>query len=192
MFPKYVSEEDISSRSSLDSSRSSSPKGDIAASPRSSSPNDNEIMELITESENIDPEMIRYYFGFDSLDKIYEFLNKDSNDKGINEGIINQTLFGLKRDINKSSKAERKNKQLKSLANIVEKILNDATNNQQGQGLKILTPKQMITRLPVLLAQLKEGNNSEKLKNEIRQIAYSLNRLKNLSKTVYNNLINTT
>ena len=66
-----------------------------------------------------------------------------------------------------------------------------ASQRQKGQGLKILTPKQLITRLPVLLAQLKARNNSEKLKNEIRQIAYSLYRSKNLSKTVYNNLINT-
>ena len=49
----------------------------------------------------------------------------------------------------------------------------------------------MITRFPILLAQLKASNNSQKLKNEIRQIAYSLYRSKNLSKTVYNNLINT-
>ena len=63
--------------------------------------------------------------------------------------------------------------------------------NKQGQGLKILTPKQMIIRLPIFLAQIKAGNNSEKLKNEIRQIVYSLYRSKNLSKTIYNNLINT-
>ena len=44
---------------------------------------------------------------------------------------------------------------------------------QEGQGLKILAPKQMITRLPILLAQLKAGNNSEKLKNVIRQLVYS-------------------
>ena len=62
---------------------------------------------------------------------------------------------------------------------------------QQGQGLKIFTPKQMITRLPILLAQLKAGNNSEKVKNEIRQIVYSLYRSKNLSKKIYKNLINT-
>ena len=50
----------------------------------------------------------------------------------------------------------------------------------------------MITTLPILLAQLRAGNNSKKLKNEIRQFVYSLYRSKNLSKTVYNNLINTT
>ena len=61
--------------------------------------------------------------------------------------------------------------------------------NKKGKGLKIMTPKQMITRLPILLAQLKAGNNSQKRKNEIRQIVYSLYRSKNLSKTIYNHLI---
>ena len=45
---------------------------------------------------------------------------------------------------------------------------------QRGQGLKLLTPSQMLSRLPISLAQLKAGNNSEKLKNEIRQLLYSL------------------
>ena len=48
--------------------------------------------------------------------------------------------------------------------------------NQQGKGLKILTPNQMLSRSPISSAQLKAGNNSEKLKNEIRQILYSLYR----------------
>ena len=62
--------------------------------------------------------------------------------------------------------------------------------NQKGVGLKILTPNQKLSRLPVILAQLKAGNNSEKLKNEIRQLLYSLYRSKELTKTLYNNLIN--
>ena len=49
----------------------------------------------------------------------------------------------------------------------------------------------MITRLPILLAQLKAGNNSQKLKNEIRQVVYSLCRSKNLTKTIHNSLMNT-
>ena len=48
--------------------------------------------------------------------------------------------------------------------------------NQRGQGLKILTLNQMLSRLPISLAQLKAGNNSEKLKNETRQLLYSLYR----------------
>ena len=58
-----------------------------------------------------------------------------------------------------------------------------------GAGLKILTNKQMLNRLPILLAQIQAGNNSSKLKNELRQILYSLYRSKILTKTVYNNLI---
>ena len=76
------------------------------------------------------------------------------------------------------------------MVNIVEKILKFNRENQEGQGFKILTPEQMLSRLPISLAQLKEGNNSEKLKNEIRQLLYSLYRSKKLSKTIYNNLIN--
>ena len=63
--------------------------------------------------------------------------------------------------------------------------------NQQGQEVKILSKQQMITRLPVLLAKLQVRNNSQKLKNEIRQLLYFLYRSKNLSKTIYNILINT-
>ena len=62
--------------------------------------------------------------------------------------------------------------------------------NQPGEGLKILKPDQMLGRLPITLAQLKAGNNSQKRKNEIRQLLYFLYRLKKLTKTIYNNLIN--
>ena len=59
----------------------------------------------------------------------------------------------------------------------------------KGEGLKILTNKQMLSRFSILLAQIQAGNNSNKLKNELRQIIYSLYRSKVLTKTVYNNLI---
>ena len=63
---------------------------------------------------------------------------------------------------------------------------------RKGEGLKILTQNQMISRLPISLVQLKAGNSSEKkLKNEIRQLLHSLYRSKKLTKTMYNNLINT-
>ena len=61
---------------------------------------------------------------------------------------------------------------------------------QKGTGLKILTPNQMLTRLPIALAQIKAGNNSESLLNEIRKIVYSLYRSKEITKKVYNNIIN--
>ena len=61
---------------------------------------------------------------------------------------------------------------------------------QEGTGLKILTPNQMLKRLPIALSQVKAGNNSEILSNEIRQIVYSLYRSKEITKKVYNNIIN--
>ena len=70
-----------------------------------------------------------------------------------------------------------KNKENETLW-IVIKILDFYLNKlkQPRRGLKILTPGQMLNRLPLSLAQLKAGNNSEKLKNEIRQLLYSLYR----------------
>ena len=83
-------------------------------------------------------------------------------------------------------KIEKPNK----IVEIVEEILKFSKQQQLGTGLKILTPNQMLSRLPVTLAQLKAGNNSEKLKNKIRQLLYSLYRSKNMTKQVYNDLIN--
>ena len=62
-------------------------------------------------------------------------------------------------------------------------------NETKGKGLKILTPKQMLQRLPIAPAQVKAGNNSENLLNEIRLIVYSLYQSKEITKEVYNNLI---
>ena len=62
-------------------------------------------------------------------------------------------------------------------------------NTTTGTGLKILTPKQMLQRLPIALAQVKPGNNSQNLLNEIRQIIYLLYQSKEITKKVYNSLI---
>ena len=61
--------------------------------------------------------------------------------------------------------------------------------NQQGQGLKILKPNQIFSRLPISLAQLKAVNNYKKLKNEIKQLLYSFYRSKKLTKQLYKSLI---
>ena len=74
------------------------------------------------------------------------------------------------------------------IINIVERIIYFNQLNQSGQGLKIWTPNQMLSRLPISLAQLKAGNNSEKLKNEIRQLLYSY-RSKEPTKQLYKSLI---
>ena len=85
----------------------------------------------------------------------------------------------LKDEVKKMSEDEKEIKEPNKLLDINKKIL-DFNREQQGLGLKILTPDQMLSRLPITLAQLKAGNNSEKLKNEIRQLLYSLYRSKNL------------
>ena len=87
------------------------------------------------------------------------------------------------------SEEERKIEKTDKIVKIVKRILKFDKQNQDGQGLNILTPKQMLSRLPITLAQLQAGNNSEKLKNEIRQLLYSLYRSKNMTKQVCNNLI---
>ena len=73
-------------------------------------------------------------------------------------------------------------------------IVSDAKNQaiketiQRGSGLKILTPKQLLQRLPIALAQVKSGNNLENLLNEVRQIVYALYQSKKITKQVYNNI----
>ena len=72
--------------------------------------------------------------------------------------------------------------------NYLREIFNGPTGEEsttKGKGLKILTPNQMLNRLPITLAQLNVGNNSEKLKNKIRQLLYSLYRSKKLTKQLY-------
>ena len=67
-------------------------------------------------------------------------------------------------------------------------IFNKEIQKQRVLGLEILTPDQMLSRLPITLAQLNTENNSEKLENEVRQLLYSLYRSKNLTKNVYKSL----
>ena len=77
----------------------------------------------------------------------------------------------------------------------VVKVFNDYSlivskyNAKQREELKILTTKQMLQRLPIALAQVKAGNTSENLLNEIRQILYSLYRAKEITEKVYNNIM---
>ena len=61
---------------------------------------------------------------------------------------------------------------------------------KHGEGLKILTPKQMLLRLPIALAQVKAGNTSENLLNKIRKIINCLHRANEITKKVYNNIMN--
>ena len=83
----------------------------------------------------------------------------------------------------------RKIKNRNNMLNIVELTLHFNQLNQLKKGLKILTPTQMLSRLPISLAQLKAGNNFEKLKNEIRQLLHSLHRSKKTLKNIYKSFV---
>ena len=112
--------------------------------------------------------------------QLYETKNKKENNELVN--VIKSGLIDLKDEIKKMSEDEKETEKPDKILEIVEEILKFNEQKQQGLGLKILTPNQMLSRLPITLAQLKAGNNSEKLKNEIRQILYSLYRSKKLTK----------
>ena len=96
--------------------------------------------------------------------------------------MINLTSATIKNEIPEN---ENPNKKI----DIVEKI-HDFNNQQQGKGLKILTPRQMLQRLPIALAQVKAGNTSENVLNEVRQIIYFSCRAKEIIKKVYVNIMN--
>ena len=113
--------------------------------------------------------------------------NTSQNNKLVS--LINSGLKYLEEEIKEMSEEEIKIEKLDKIIKIVEKILRFNKQNQQGKGIKILTPNEMLSRLPISLAQLKAGNNSEKLKNEIRQLLYSLYCSKNMTKQVCNNLM---
>ena len=153
----------------------------------------NKIIKRVSEKEmDSNEEIFKKYFNFQRRSDMLMLLNK-TNDKEKNielVNVINSGLKDLKEEIKKMSKAEIEIEDSESIVEIVEKILNFNKQNQQGQGLIILTPTQMFSRLPITLAQLQARNNSNKLKNEIRQLLYSLYRSKNMTKQVYNNLMN--
>ena len=113
----------------------------------------------------------------------------DEKNKDIVEP-INEKLNKMKKIIknipeNKTLKIEESEK----IFDFVEKILELNSKNKLGLGLKNLTPDQMLSRLPITLAELKAGNNSEKLKNEIKQLLYSVYRSKKITKQLYKSLI---
>ena len=124
--------------------------------------------------------MFKNYFNFvvpsALAKKLYETKNKNKNNELVEE--IKNRWSNLKDEIKKMSEDEKETEKPDKILEIVEGILifNKENWKQQGLGLKILTPNQMLSRLPITLAQLNAGNNSEKLKNEIRQVLYSLFR----------------
>ena len=128
----------------------------------------------------------RYNKNKDSFEllSIQNFLDNINNEHIKNKKHAREELKKLKNNV--------KSGELKDIVKELERAIfvYDYENEESSSsGLKILTNKQMLNRLPILLAQIQAGNNSTKLKNEARQILYSLCRSKVLIKIVYNNLI---
>ena len=136
--------------------------------------------------------MFDYHFNFvkpsDLAKQLFEIRDKKKNNDFVG-GIKNKWSI-LKDEIEEMSEEKIKYGKPDKIWKIVEEILKFNKQNHPGKGFKLLTPSQMLSRLPITLAQLKAGNNSEKLKNEIRQLLHSLYRSQNMTKQVYNNLIN--
>ena len=153
----------------------------------------NAIALIERESKDIKNDLFKKYFNFsepiDLAKKLFEKKDKKKNSELVEE--IKNGWSNLKDKTEKMSREEIKNEKPNDVLGIINEILNfnKKIQKQQGSALKILTPNQIRSRLPISLAQLKAGNNSEKLKNEIRQILYSLYRSKKHTKQLYKSLV---
>ena len=109
-----------------------------------------------------------------TLSSVNELVNKIAKQKvGKNNAIKTYNNSVNKENQIAEIRSTSHRQKMLEIFNYLREIFNGQT---EGKGLKILTPNQMLSRSPITLAQLKAGNNSEKLKNEIRQLLYSLYR----------------
>ena len=131
---------------------------------------DIKLRDIAEEEENINNELFQKYFTFTKPSLMLKIF-KNEDDKEKHNDFVNVTKSGLidLKGITKMTENEKRIEQLDRVIAIVEEILEFNRQIQEGQGLQILTPDQMLSRLLIYLVQLKAGNNSVKLKNEIRQ-----------------------
>ena len=168
----------------------------------------NESSNLLYEIEN---EQITYEEALKRIENISNNINKVINIQSLNPNqanflnilfMVNEIVTGKseKIEVNKEDnleifKEKQESDEEPDTTDMPELESEESTverRNKSGKGLKILTPDEMLSRLPITLAQLKAGNNSEKLKNEIRQLLYSLYRSKKLTKQLYKSLLDIT
>ena len=138
----------------------------------------NKFMELIKSKENeMNHELVSKHFFVPTLGILFGQIKDLKNNPEKNKklaSIIKSGLKDIKQEIKEMSKEEREIEKPNEIVEIAQKILKFNEQQQEGKRLKILTPNQMLSRLPICLAQLRAGNNSQKLKNEIRQLLYFL------------------
>ena len=134
--------------------------------------------------------MFKKYFNFIVPIALAKQLSKTKNKKKSHKlvNVIKSGLSDLKIEIKIMSADEKEIEKPDKMLKIVEKIC-DFNRQQQGYRLKTLTPDQMLSRLPIYLAHLNAENSSEKLKNELWQLLYSLYRSKKLTKNIYKSFV---
>ena len=139
--------------------------------------------EIEQKEQNINNELFKQYFNYQSPSNMYKILSETGNTElnQIKVDFIKKTLSKLQKIIDNVPKDKTyKIEENEKIISIVERILEFNQLNQLGQGLKILTTNQMLSRLPISLEQLNAGNNSEKRKNEIRHYYILCTDQKNL------------
>ena len=147
---------------------------------------------MVTEKEKkTNNELFSYYLNCSSPSNMLSRLSSARGEISEEQVYsINKTLRKIKNIVKNVRKDDPlKTEENEKIIDIVEKILELNSENQLGLGLNILTSNQMLIRLPISLAQFKAGNNSEKLKNKIRQLLYSSYRSKKLTKQLYKSLV---
>ena len=151
------------------------------------------IIEIEDNNRESDHLVSKYFF-VSKLKHLLEYFKENKNDPEKNNQLVTIIISGLKdlnNEIKEMSEEKREKERVDEITEIVQRILAyiEQQQQQQGQGTKIQTPDQMLSRLSISLAHLHAGNNSEKLKNEMRQLLSSLYCSKNMTKQIYNNLI---
>ena len=150
------------------------------------------VAKIKREEKNIHNKLFKEYFSiYQSPSHMYKKLQETEGERNEDQVYLIKEVLNRMKKANENVPENKtfKTEENKKMTNIVKRILYFNNLEQSGQGLKILTPNQMLSRLPITLAQLKAGNNSEKLKNEIRQLLYSLYKSKKLTKQLYKSLI---
>ena len=130
------------------------------------------------------------YFSFKKPDEILQdLLYSESESDNLDKLVLIYKYFDYITGKATQMPSDTNKSKLVKILDIIKKILGFNEKNQQGQGLNILAPNEMLRKLLITLAQPKAQKNSEKLKNEIRHLFYSLYRSKTLTKNIYKSLI---
>ena len=144
--------------------------------------------EIIADEKDIKYEIFWYYLKYQNPSLLAKDLIRAmqaKNEQLVNN--INDIMIDLRNAIIKIEVPENENPN--KIVDIAQNIL-DINKQQKGKGIKVLTPKQMLQRLPIALVQVKAGNRSENLPNAINQNIYSSYQENEITKRVYNNIMN--